>query len=313
MNTRNSLFALVVFTVLAWACKKSIVGSTDLYNDLNKGVVVSSGQQPDSATIEGLHRFVFYPKCATNGCHDGHFEPDFRTIQSAWYTLVRATPVKKQSPYTFRVTPYDTGQSWMWHRVTTTDQTLGRMPLYDNALDDASLNAIKKWILKGAPDMFGQIMTAENNNPQLYSLAVLNSVDSFRYDTSRYISKDYGPIKVPANTSIDIWLTVYDDSTLFYLIPYSKLYISKKIDDFSNATKVDAPMQTKYLFIPKFYNQLYDGYFTAKVTLNTGNYTSGDILYLRYESNDGKHANNSMMPNFNSPFYFKSYFSLIVE
>jgi hypothetical protein len=186
------------------------------------------------------------------------------------------------------------------------------MPLYDNALDDASLNAIKKWILKGAPDMFGQVMTAQNNNPQLYSLAVLNSVDSFRYDTSRYISKDYGPIKVPANTSIDIWLTVYDDSTLFYLIP-SQSIISKNIDDFSNATKVDAPMQTKYLFIPKFYNQLYDGYFTAKVTLNTGNYQSGDILYLRYESNDGKHAANSMMPNFNSPFYFKSYFSLIVE
>jgi hypothetical protein len=40
---RNSLFALVAITVLSWACKKSIVGSTNLYDNLNNGVVVTAG------------------------------------------------------------------------------------------------------------------------------------------------------------------------------------------------------------------------------------------------------------------------------
>ena len=31
-----------------------------------------------------LHQQVFAPTCANSGCHDGTFEPDFRTVGSSW-------------------------------------------------------------------------------------------------------------------------------------------------------------------------------------------------------------------------------------
>ena len=42
----------------------------------------------DATTIVGLHRDVFLPTCANSGCHDGLFEPDFRTIESSYNSLV---------------------------------------------------------------------------------------------------------------------------------------------------------------------------------------------------------------------------------
>ena len=35
-----------------------------------------------------LHRDVLGPSCNVMGCHDGSFEPDFRTVQSSYNTLV---------------------------------------------------------------------------------------------------------------------------------------------------------------------------------------------------------------------------------
>ncbi|MEM6347295.1 MAG: hypothetical protein AAF927_25620, partial [Bacteroidota bacterium] len=44
--------------------------------------------EPDSSSIVGLHKFIFSQSCAVPGCHDGAFEPDFRTVQSTYSTLV---------------------------------------------------------------------------------------------------------------------------------------------------------------------------------------------------------------------------------
>ena len=37
----------------------------------------------DANSIVGLHQNIFKPTCANAGCHDGTFEPDFRTIESS--------------------------------------------------------------------------------------------------------------------------------------------------------------------------------------------------------------------------------------
>lgn len=48
-------------------------------------------------TIQGLHAGLFKPTCANSGCHDGNFEPDFRTVESSYYSLVQQPVIKRTS------------------------------------------------------------------------------------------------------------------------------------------------------------------------------------------------------------------------
>ena len=42
----------------------------------------------DSSTFLGLHTYIFSKACNQPGCHDGTFEPEFPTVQSAYNYLV---------------------------------------------------------------------------------------------------------------------------------------------------------------------------------------------------------------------------------
>ena len=55
----------------------------------------------DPASFVGLHQNIFKPTCANSGCHDGTFEPDFRTIESSYNTLVLHTIVKNNPAETY--------------------------------------------------------------------------------------------------------------------------------------------------------------------------------------------------------------------
>ncbi|MGB1317595.1 MAG: hypothetical protein ACPG5W_05290, partial [Flavobacteriales bacterium] len=61
----------------------------------------------DPASFVGLHQNIFKPTCANSGCHDGTFEPDFRTIESSYNTLVFHDVVKNNpaGTYEYRVKP----------------------------------------------------------------------------------------------------------------------------------------------------------------------------------------------------------------
>ena len=58
------------------------------------GVVVNADKDLDPNSIAALHKDIFKPTCANSGCHDGNFEPDFRTIESSYNTLVNQPIVK---------------------------------------------------------------------------------------------------------------------------------------------------------------------------------------------------------------------------
>ena len=65
------------------------------------------GEGLNPASIEGLHANIFGKTCANSGCHDGNFEPDFRTIESTYNTLVFQPIIKNdlQGTYEYRVVP----------------------------------------------------------------------------------------------------------------------------------------------------------------------------------------------------------------
>ena len=67
-----------------------------------------------------LHQQVFAPTCANSGCHDGTFEPDFRTVGSAWNTLVNHPVIANDAAMSFnrRVVPGSVSNSFLFERLT---------------------------------------------------------------------------------------------------------------------------------------------------------------------------------------------------
>ncbi len=76
---------------------------------------IEDGDTIDPRTIAGLHRYIFAVKFANPTCHDGSFEPDFRTVESSYQTMVYH-PVTKNSEderFRFRVYPNKADSSWL--------------------------------------------------------------------------------------------------------------------------------------------------------------------------------------------------------
>ena len=91
MNKKNILglglaFFVIVFTFNA--CKKEVTRVEPENTQTNPYSNIDYGNNPDdipvdSASYLGLHKYIFSKKCAVPACHDGAFEPDFRTIEGS--------------------------------------------------------------------------------------------------------------------------------------------------------------------------------------------------------------------------------------
>ena len=114
---RKGKWAFAACAVFVWciaminSCKKdNTPAPANPYNSINRTDTSSNTISTDSLSITYLQQKVLSTRCALNGCHDGHFEPDYRTPMSAFASLVYAPIVKNNSAmsYKFRVIPYDT-------------------------------------------------------------------------------------------------------------------------------------------------------------------------------------------------------------
>jgi hypothetical protein len=265
----------------------------------------------DSNSFLGIHSYILATKCAQPACHDGAFEPDYRTVQSAYSTLVYA-PVFKNSAdsiFTYRVVPYDTTFSWLHERITTDDAVLGRMPLYDT-LSKKQINRIEKWIMNGAPDIFGNIPNLPNSQPAFFGLVAYLTSNNYRVDTVRGNSS-VNPFMVPSNQEVDIWFGVYDDITLPPLMGVRKIKLSTDPANFSSVVSNDLLTESVPFYAPAFNTGPAPYFLHYKV--NTSNYNSGDIVYMRIYVQDSDHAFATEIPSGSSQYYYQSYFSFVVQ
>lgn len=124
----------------------------------------------------GLHQRIFKPTCSNSGCHDGTFEPDFRTIESSYATMVNQPIIKNNPSGTFqlRVVPGNANASVLHERVVRDiDGISGIMPLSVDPNSDwpakktEYIAAIVTWINAGARDMFGNPPTNGPANPRI--------------------------------------------------------------------------------------------------------------------------------------------------
>lgn len=268
---------------------------------------------PDPNSLVGIHKNILQPKCAVPGCHDGNFEPDYRTPQSSYATLVYQ-PVKKNNAaesFTYRVVPYKPLESVLYERITNccfVNQD-DRMP-QDNIgvpLPDSDILAIKTWIGNGAKDMSGNVPSFPNLEPTITPYyAVVDAATyqiAYAAQTNRPDSLIYNPFLLPDNTNVIFAFVVSDDSTAYQQLQINQMQLSLDPNDFTNATIYTA----QYYHVPPPNGNDFFG-----ITLNTSVLPHNQQVYMRYVVNDGDHPNNTRFPTDNLPVQYKSYWSFYV-
>lgn len=315
----------IVSLLVAVSCKKEVVrNEPDLpfnpFDTLTFSEEVLETIEIDSSSFLGLHTYILKPTCAVPGCHDGNFEPDFRTIQSSYNTLLYAPVVKNDlaGTFTYRVVPGDTALSWLHERITTDDEILGRMPLYDTLYPHERAK-ITQWILDGAPDVMGISPILPNYQPVTYGfLAYENDTSGIRLDENR--ADLMSPIALPPDTEVEIWFGVYDTDEFGTFMPsynltYNKARISKEPFFFSDPVEYDMevePAATPFMG-PLYWDPLIPIPYYQHFTFNTGDYDPETFYFLRFYVKDADHDQPTEIPNQGSPLYWITLFSFYVE
>jgi hypothetical protein len=297
----------VLMLVVFHSCKKDPVPHNP-YDDVNYGGTTPP-TPPDPNSIVGIHTNILKTRCAKSGCHDGNFEPDFRTVESSYSTLVYHRIIKNSldSAYTFRVVPYDTAKSNLIARLTRCNyaSTSGcdRMPqdIIGQPLEQNLVNNIVNWIKGGAKDMFGSSAVYPNTAPKIIGYLATNQAFTFRYDTIRMNNVFYNPFLLPDSTMINLIFLVDDDSTSIANMQVNQLKVSTKPDDFSTAWTYNA---TYMNFPPNEFHL---------ISINTATLPKSDTLFMRYFINDGDHPNNTQFPTNNLVFEYKTYYSFFIN
>ena len=155
---KKLLLLLLTLPLFFFACEKEL--QTNPFDDVtNPNGEDEMPIELEATSLPGLHQNIFKPTCANSGCHDGTFEPDFRTLESTYNTLVNH-PVIKNDPansFSFRIVPGNVDASQLVARVTyDIDNNSGVMPLalepdsdYTEKKEEYIQN-IKDWIAAGA-------------------------------------------------------------------------------------------------------------------------------------------------------------------
>ena len=172
MMMRIGIFILSIFVLLLWAaCNDDVPANPFDGQVVNQDTVSLVITNPEPTSIAGIYQNILKPTCANVGCHDGTFEPDYRTLNSAYNTLVYQVPIKNDGNYSFRVEPYNTQASVILARLK--NQLTPAMPIQIEpdsdwpAKKDEYISNIETWINNGAPDIMGNIRQINYPAPEL--------------------------------------------------------------------------------------------------------------------------------------------------
>lgn len=316
MLYRNRYVYLMIFAAIVVsldACKKD--DPVNPFDDplLQPPVVIPFVETLDANSFAYLHKYIFKPTCSNSGCHDGTFEPDFRTIYSSYNTLVYQPLISNDASgtFTYRVLPGDANMSILHERlINFIPNSSGIMPLSVDPGSDwdqketTYIQNITNWINNGALDIYGNAPTAGNLQPEGVGVAVFSSGS-----TSNPYGRTGGsetPIGVPAG-SVDVWFAISDDVTSANQMQFNQYKLHTSPYDFS--TVAYGSLQ----ILPPIVEDDFWGAsvsYTHKVTLNLSNYSVGTYLYLRAYVQDPDHLNPVEFPNDGSSELMLGYFTL---
>ena len=307
MKNRSAFYLLLVALLFIYmtSCKKTETPENP-YSTVNYSTNNNTIPEPDPNSIAGLHKNIFSKKCALSGCHDGTFEPDFRTIQSSYSSLVYNPVIKNTVDnigyFSYRVFPGSTTASFLIERLTTS--TSDYMPSNGARLQQSYIENIKKWINDGAKDENGNLPVKPNLLPNISSYVIFNTTFTTRYDTNRVGGVSYNAAIVPAATDLNIPFFASDEADSADATPVSS-FTNCRIE--FSLTKDGFPSLNSSV---AFFVTSAQVWVSA---VNTSQWPSGTTVYFRIYVNDGQHTVDSEFPRNTSLFYYKSYFSFYVQ
>jgi hypothetical protein len=311
--TIGAMGSLILFE----ACKKETVIPPNPYDDIVYPTPPAPIDTLNPNSIVAIHQDILHPRCAVPGCHDGNFEPDFRTVQSATSTLVYARIVKNNpdSTFSYRVIPFDTAQSVLHERLTNCcfANTNDRMP-QDNIgvpLQTEYIARIENWIMDGARNMFGEVAQFPNQAPQV---AYYAAVDTFELNAviaaanagfplsaanNRIDGVYYNPFIVSSGQNIAMLIALEDDSTALANLQGGKLKFSYDENDFSPSAPGFYEHNAQYYSIP--------GFEIWYLEFNASLFNPNSVVYMRYYVSDGE--NETEMPRDEMVIQYKTFWS----
>jgi hypothetical protein len=261
----------------------------------------------DPNTIVGLYQNIFGPTCANSGCHDGTFEPDFRTIESSYHSLVYRIPVKNDGSLTYRVDPGNPNKSAIVKRLAGTISP--QMPIEIEPDSDwwtkseEYIQNVTNWIANGALDMAGNEPQINYANPTLIGAAAqFNGVWLNRKD-------GYGPLMIPDSVNnIDIYLS-FDPINNPDAFGVNELMFGFEGESFEMDTSITMEIMNNPVAHYSLYGKLVS--YTHKVTIDLDNMAlTEDHYFMRVKVQDGSHPITEI-PSENGFYYFKEYMSFI--
>jgi hypothetical protein len=312
-----SIFFLYLGLIVFVSCKKDSKVPENPFDDpkLQAPAPTPSGYNPAPTSFEYIYQNVFQKTCANSGCHDGSFEPDFRTISSSYNSIVYAphTQTPTTGTYNYRVEPGSSVRSQLVYRLIqypgSGPGTLGqgRMPWNDTnwryvPANKTNIENIISWIDAGAKDVFGNIPVLGNKNPNTFGFQVCNTGSPSAFARNKYIqiSKSNGPV--------DLWFYVEDDKTAPQSMASSEVKFSTNRYDFTNAvtqTLNHTASGNSYQDITLSNNVTYNFKLT-NFNLNTVLADTG-YIFVRTYIKDTDHTSPAETPN-NGSAYYKDYF-----
>ncbi len=302
----SGIYLLFIITEIFQACKKDDNAPENPYDNIDRTITINQPTDPDPNTIAGLHKNIFFPKCANPGCHDGTFEPDYRTIESTFYTLVyqpvNLVTLDSAKIFTLRVIPHNTSDSWLIERLTTS--TSDYMPSNSVRLSTAEIDHVKNWINAGCPDINGVLPVKPNLQPNVVGYVAIDASNN-RIDTNRVNGFPLNPFIVQAGSTMTILFVATDtadgaDATDPSMFTKKEIHFSLDKNNFTGSPSIPA-----LLYIAQF------NAWAVSVPVST--WPTGTTVYFRIYVNDGHHTSDSVFPRYESNDYYKTLYAFYVQ
>jgi hypothetical protein len=312
LSFKYIILASFGFAIALSACNKDPNVKNE-YEDWKNPDNANTGGGPelDVNSIQGIHFHIFKPTCSNSGCHDGTFEPDFRTVESSYNSLVNNPVIKADSAvpgqFMLRVEPGNADNSMLLRRCRVDlGGNSGTMPLSidpgNDWLDrkDEYLARIEKWINDGAKDQFGNAVPPKDLKPQMAGMVVKAGATTF----SR--SGNYNPVDVPAGTgNITVYFSYIDDKTPQAQFTSMTADTSQNPGLFVNSgqftmTKLGSALNMTGLFG-------LDLDYWHSISLNISAYQPGQVIWFKTTVSDNVNATieiPSAFSSFNNQKYF---------
>ncbi|MDG2208429.1 MAG: hypothetical protein P8K81_00395 [Flavobacteriales bacterium] len=283
------------------------------YDDLIETVTELDATAPiPEGTFVWLHDRIFQATCANSGCHDGTFEPDFRTVGSAWNTLVNHPVISNDAAgsFTYRVMPGSANESLLMKRLTEfIPNSSGMMPLAVdsdsdwNAMREDYLAALTSWIENGAADINGNFPSETDLAPQISGFGGFPS-GTTENPYTRNADENYR-LEVEAGL-VDLWFAISDDTT-----PLPALVASLRMASIPDSIDMAIPVALEQPFT--FQAADFSGGISTyghRVTLDLSALPSGSTRFIRISLDDGSNAID--IPGIGSQSYLIPLYSLYI-